>query len=265
MNKFRLHPLYDLEGAIGTESGVNDVPAAEVQSDVVETGVDNKVEAEPNNYEKAFAKRLTSEREKIEKELREKWETESAEKYKPATKAAQYLQKKYGITDETTLLKQLEEADLEEEAEREGLPASVIKERQEAARDREALKQYQTKEEQQQQYQTFRSNLEKFATEKQADANEIHQYMHDNQFPADKVELAYKTMQSDKVLAEKAEFDAKKEEFKKNAVKEYLDSKKAPKAEGKGAAGIVGQGAPGSWQAADARFKARIEAANKSV
>lgn len=258
----RLHPVYEIDGAIGAESGVEVTQEAAEQTDtsVVEPGAEKEVAAEPNNYEKAFAKRLQAERDKWQKDNEDKYKD-----YETNQKAAQFLQKRYNISDPQALREQIELADLQDRAEEQNITPEMQK-RLDVLEQKAALAdKFQQEQEQQQQYQTFRSNLDKFAAEKQASADELHQYMYENQFPPEKMELAYKTMQADKVLAEKEAFEAQKEQFKKDSVKEYLDSKKAPKAEGKGAAGVVGQGAPGSWQAADARFKARIEAANKSV
>jgi hypothetical protein len=258
MNKFRMYPLYEIDGAIGAESSIEQV--APDESQVIEPGVEKEVVAEPNNFEKAFAKRLAA------KEA--EWEAKNSEKYKDYEtnqKAAQFLQKRYNISDAQALREQIELADLQDRAEEQNITPEMQR-RLDALEEKAALAdKFQQEQEQQKQYQTFRSNLDKFASEKQASADELHQYMFDNQFPPEKMELAYKTMQADKVLEEKAAFEANKEQFKKDSVKEYLDSKKAPKAEGKGAAGTLGQGPPGSWQAADARFKARIEAANKPV
>lgn len=264
MNKFRLKLNLQLfaEEMAAVEPGVEVVPAAEVQTEtpVIEPGVEKEVAAEPNNYEKAFAKRLQAERDKWQKENEDKYKD-----YETNQKAAQFLQKRYNINDSQALREQIELADLQDRAEEHNITPEMQK-RLDVLEQKAALAdKYQQEQEQQQQYQTFRSNLDKFAAEKQANADELHQYMFDNGFPSEKMELAYKTMQADKVLAEKEAFEASKEQFKKDTLKEYLDSKKAPKAEGKGAAGIVGQGPPGSWQAADARFKARIEAANNSV
>ncbi|MNN82492.1 hypothetical protein D3C81_1994300 [compost metagenome] len=74
MSKYRYTlnlQLFADDGAV--ESGVDEVPAAEVQPETPEfesadqTGVDEMAAAEPeklNNFEKAFAKRLAAEREK---------------------------------------------------------------------------------------------------------------------------------------------------------------------------------------------------------
>jgi hypothetical protein len=258
----RLHPLYDVEGDIGTESGVDttQVAAEQTETPVIESGAEKEVAAEPNNYEKAFAKRLAA------KEA--EWEAKNAEKYKDYDtfkKTTSYFQQRHGYTDLMAMNEDIELAELQARAEKENVPTEVLKRIDQLEAEAAEGKVLKEQQQQQQQYQTFRSNLEKFATEKQSSADELHQYMFENQFPPDKMELAFKTMQADKVLAEKEAFEAGKEQFKKDTIKEYFYSKKAPKAEGKGAAGVVGQGRAGSMQAADARFKARIEAANNSV
>jgi hypothetical protein len=48
-------------------------------------------------------------------------------------------------------------------------------------------------------------------------------------------------------------------------VKEYLDSKKAPKAEGTGSAGFQTQGPPKSFADAEARALARIRSASTNI
>lgn len=259
MRKFRL-PLNlqlfsdELGAEQGTDPGVEVAPAAEVQPEPevpAETGVESEAAAEPkqSNFEKAFAKRLA--------EAQAKWEAEYAEKYKDYEtyrKATEYLQKQSGINDIMTLKEQIELAELNERADRENVPPEVLKridELEAKAARAEALEKQQAEA---QQYQEFRADLDKFAAEKGVNGDELYNFMVENNIG--NKEVAYKALRAEQL-------EQQLETAKKDAVREYLASKQAPKAEGAGSAGVVNvDTSKMSWQELQAHTVAKLNAMN---
>lgn len=258
MFKVRLHPLFNEEGAIGAESGVENVSAAETQTSEVtadQSGVDTQAAAEPekqNNFEKAFAKRLA--------DAQTKWEAENSEKYKDydtLKKTTEYFQQRHGYNDLMTMKEDIELAELQERAEKENVSPETLKridELEAKAAKGEALEQQQ---QQAQHYQEFRTNLEAFAKEKSANADELHQYMYDNQLNS--MDVAYKAMRADQL-------EQQLTTAKEDSIKEYLASKQAPRVEGStGAAGTQSvDTSKMSWKDLDRHAAARLEAAKNA-
>lgn len=256
MFKVRLHPLFNEEGAIGAESGVEAVPAAEEQAtpqvETSEPGVNEEVAAEPerqNNFEKAFAKRLAA------KEA--EWEAKNAEKYKDydaLKKTADFFQQRHGFNDLMSMKEEIEMAELQQKAEANNISPEMqkrLESLEEKAAKADVLEQQQ---QQTAQYQEFRSSLEKFAAEKNANADELHKYMFDNQIGS--MDVAYKAMRADQLEQQLAT-------AKEDSIKEYLASKQAPKVEGSiGAAGTQSvDTSKMSWKELDKHAAARLEAA----
>lgn len=282
-------PFFNQDGAAGggagetgeTQPGVDDAPAAGEQQDGSEeskTGVDEKTAAgsdeakepqEPKDPEKAFAKRLQAERQKWEAERkaeREKWEAElkaELEKYKDYDvhkKASEYLMRTAGISDPLTLKEEIELAELQERAEKEKVPASVLKRIDELEQKAKKAEEMEAAQKQMQEWQEFEASLKSFCEGKEIDGKpvdhmELWKFMHDNGIS--KPEAALKAMKAD-IL------EAKLETAKNDAIKEYLESKKGPKPGPEGAAASQTPGPAGSWKEAERRALERMRAARQA-
>lgn len=237
--------------------GVEEAPAAVEQSSEVtepETGVEETAAAEqkePNNYEKAFAKRLSAEKAKWENEANEKFKGYDDYKY-----LAEYMQQANNGADMLTLKEQIELERLQQRADQANVPPDVLKRIDELEAKAAKAEEYEQQQAQQTELQQFRSSLEAFAKEKGANVDELHQYMFDNQIASP--EVAYKAMRAEQLEKELAT-------AKETAVKEYLQSKASPKVEGNGTPGVVNQD-PSKMEWGDIRQRAmaRIQAATQS-
>jgi hypothetical protein len=261
--RYRLHPLFEMEGAIGAESGVETAPVAEEQSQVNEntadeSGVESKAAAEPekqNNFEKAFAKRLAAER--------EKWEKDQSEKFKgfdDYKKAAEYLQKTSGISDMLTLREEIELSELRERAEEANVTPEMLKRIDQLEAKAAEADEMKAKAQQEREWQEFETSLKTFCDGKEIDGKqvdhiELWKFMHENGVA--KPEVAFKAMKAE-IL------EAKLETAKTDAVNEYLKSKQAPKVEGTtGAAAQTELPPPSTWKEAEQRAMERLRAARQ--
>jgi hypothetical protein len=267
-NKLKLDLQLFSEDMEAVETGVEDVPAAEVHEEVVEsseTGVEPTVAAEPekqNNFEKAFAKRLAAEREKWQKEVSEKYGD-----YDTHKELSTYLQEVNGL-DALSLKERIELDRLQARAEKENVPPEVLKRiddlEAKSARLEEIEKQQQTE----QLNNLFWKAADDFVKDKGFTKEELNQLLVDNRMTVDptdpedverKFNMAYKAMKADQLEKELAS-------AKETAVKEYLQSKTAPRVEGSGAPGVVQEDTSKlSWKELEARMVARIQAANQST
>lgn len=223
------------------DPGVESAPAAEVQETEVtdsNPGVESQAAAEPekqNNFEKAFAKRLADAQAKWEADKQAELQKmqEQYKDYDVLKKATEYLQKTSGIQDLMSLKEQLELTELQERADRENVPPDVLKRIDELEVKAAKAEEYEKQQQEAQTIQQFESSLKTFCEGKEIDGKplshqELWQYMHENEIS--KPESAFKAMKAD-IL------EAKLETAKQDAVKEYLESKKAPKVEGSGSPG----------------------------
>lgn len=259
----RLHPLFEMEGAIGAESGVETASVAGEQSQVNETtanesGVESQAAAEPdkqNNFEKAFAKRLSAER--------EKWDKEQSEKFKgfdDYKKAAEYLQKTSGISDMLTLREEIELSELRERAEEANVTPEMLKRIDQLEAKAAEADEMKAKAEQEREWTEFETSLKTFCEGKEIDGKpvnhvELWKYMHENE--VSKPEVAFKAMKAEML-------EARLETAKTDAVNEYLKSKQAPKTEGStGAAAQTDLPPPKSFKEAEERAAARIRASRQ--
>jgi hypothetical protein len=251
----KLYPFFDMDGAIGADSGVEQVSAAETQQDESyssETGVESQVAAEPEKnggFEKAFAKRLSSEREKWQREVEERYKD-----YDIAKKATEYLMRTSGIDDPMTLKEQLELADLQERADRENVPTEVIRRIDQLEAKAAKAEEYERIQEQQKFYSNFRSQLDAFIKDKGVDAEALEQFMIDNR--VSDMNIAYRAMKFDEVSKDR-------EKIEKEAVTRYLDSKKAPKAEGSGTPGYTAPSTPKTFEEARRNALEMMRSANQ--
>lgn len=264
MFKVRLHPLFDEEGDIG--AGVDTVPAAEEQATpqvepASETGVDTKAAAEPekqNNFEKAFAKRLA--------EAEKKWQAETAEKYKDYEthkELSSYFQQ-INNADAITLKERIELERLQERAEKENVAPEVLKRIDMLEEKAAKADQLEQKQQETERVNSYFSSLNEFVKDKGVDAQALNQFMIDNELPynPNAIEKSFGVA----MAAFKAdEYKAKLETAKKDAIDEYLGSKKAPKAEGStGAAGFqTADTSKMSWKDVTKAAAARVDAAKQ--
>lgn len=252
-------PFFNMEGDIGSDPGVESVPAAEEQTleTTSEPGVETQADAEPekqNNFEKAFAKKLAAEREKWEAERQK--ELEKYKDYEVLQKATQYLQKTSGINDIMSLKEQLELAELQERAEEQNVPPEVLKRIDELEAKAKKAEEYERIQGEAQQRQSFEQSLMEFVKDKEGvDHNQLWSYMFDNGIS--NMEIAYKAMRAEQLEQQLANAE-------KQAVEKYLASKKAPRAEGGGATAFqTTDTSKMSWEEIDRVAAARLRAANQ--
>lgn len=265
MFKFRwLTPLFEAEGAIGAESGVENVPAAGEQSQRTEvnadpSGVETKGAADPeqqNNFEKAFAKRLSAKEAEIEAKFAEKYKG-----YDDYKLAAEYLQKTSGIGDILTLREQIELQQLQERAEEANVPPEVLKRIDQLEAKAAKADEMEAEAKQKEEWQSFETSLKDFCKDKTLDGKavdhmDLWKYMHENEVT--KPDVAFKAMKADLL-------ESKLETAKTDAVKEYLATKTGVKTEG--SQGAAAQSAPvptGGFKGAEQRAVERMRAAREA-
>jgi exonuclease VII large subunit len=253
--------MFYSDEAVGGEipSGVETESAAEIQTETPtegsETGVDTPPAAEEkqNNFEKAFAKRLAAEREKWDQEKQQL--VDQYKDYDVFKQATSYLQKTTGIEDLMSLKEEIELSELQERAESQKVSPEIqrrIEELEEKARKADEMEE-QSK--MQEEYKSFRTNLEEFATSKNMEADKLHNFMYEKKISD--FEVAYDALRA-------KELESQLDNAKKDAVKEYLASKNAPKAEGStGSPALENVDTSSlSWDQIRERAAARIRAAN---
>lgn len=248
----RLHPLFNADGDIGAESGVEDVSAAEGQEvESYESGEDNVVAAEPekqDGYEKAFSKKLAAERAKMESEYAERYKD-----YDTHKELSDYLTQVNGM-DAMSLKEQIELERLQTRAEQDGISVELQKRldvlESKAAKADEMEQQQQQRE----QWQEYESSLKTYCEGKeidgkQLDHKELWKYMHEN--GTSKPEVAFKAMRHD-VLEQQLQ------SAKKDGVKEFLSAKGSiPTVQGANAQGQVISATPKTFAEARARAMQR--------
>lgn len=268
------HYKLDLQFFAEEDPGVEDVSAAETPSietpevetpetvSESETGAEKQVVAEPekqNNFEKAFAKRLAAERSKWDAEVNEKYKD-----YDTHKELSQYLQE-INNADALTLKEQIEMSRLQQRAEQNEISPEMQKRLEYLeGRDAKAIEL-----EQQQAEQTrisaYFNTLEGFVKDKGIDAAKLNAFMVENELPYDPTKpeksfnVAYKAMKADELEQQLAT-------AKESAVKEYLQSKTAPRVEGSGAPGTVIQDTSKmDWSDIRKIAAARIDAAKQQT
>ena len=259
----RLHPLLDADGEIGAVSDESlSVDSSEIAAEQTQETPVEQVTTEDVTKQESFAKRL---KESISKE-RENWEKEQAEKYKDyetLKKTTEYFQKRHGYSDLMTMQEDIELAELQERAEKQEVSPEIQRRLEEleakAAKGEELEKQQQEA----QRVTAYFSALDEFVKDKGVDSKALNQFMIDNELqynPNDMTKsfnVALKAMRAD-------ELEAKLQTAEKDAVKNYLESKKAPRVEGSGAPGQVQQDPPKTFEEAAKRSRERFRAARQN-
>ncbi|MEK3838654.1 hypothetical protein [Paenibacillus sp. FSL R7-0128] len=244
------------------QSGVEETPAAEVTETpeaVIESesGANEEVAAEPekqNNFEKAFAKRLAAERSKWDAEVNEKYKD-----YDTHKELSQFLQEQNGL-DALTLKEQIEMSKLQSRAEDNQISPEMQKRLETLEQKAAKADQLEQLQQQEQQTRTYFDTLTKFTEGKDHNAEELNKFMIENELTYDptniekSLNLAYKAMRAEKLEAEL-------KTAKESAVKEYLQSKSAPKVEGAGTPGVVVEDTSKmGWNDINKRVAARMAA-----
>ncbi|OKP91415.1 hypothetical protein [Paenibacillus sp. P32E] len=263
-------PLWNVDEEIGSASESSSVEDTATAVETETASVTDTSEADVTKQQ-SFAHRLKESTEKALAEERAKWEKETSEKYKDYDtyrKATEYLQKTSGIDDVMTLKEQIELQELNERAEQQNVPPEVLKRidelEQKAARGEELEKKQQAEEINN----LFWKAAESFVEGKDVSKEDLNKYMIENDVFIDptnpeaadrKFNMAYNAMKAE-------EYKTQLTTAKETAVKEYLQSKSAPKVEGSGSPGIVTEDTSKmDWKDINARIVARMNAANQST
>lgn len=256
-----------MEDEIIEQTGVEDVSAAETSNETPEvvteseTGAKEEVAADPakqNNFEKAFAKRLAAERSKWDAEVNEKYKD-----YDTHKELSQYLQEINGA-DALTLKEQIEMSKLQARAEDNQISPEMQKRLETLEQKAAKVDELEHKQQEEQRISAYFNTLEGFVKDKGIDAAKLNAFMVENELPYDPAKpeksfnVAYKAMKAD-------ELEQQLTTAKESAVKEYLQSKTAPRVEGSGAPGtIVEDTSKMSWNDIRQRAAARIAANNQT-
>lgn len=204
-----------------------------------ETGESTEVVSDPK-VETAFAKRLATEREKIRAELSEQYKD-----YDTHKQVSEYFREVNNYDDVLSLKEQIEMERLQTRAEQSQVPPEVQKRLEELESKAAKADEMEAQQKQNDWYKGFRGELGTFAKEKGIEVDDLEKFMIDNK--VGNMDIAYKAMKFQDV-------ESAKTEIEKDAVKKYLESKKAPKTEGTSSPAYVRPESPKSW--AEARERA---------
>lgn len=255
MKKYRhslnLQTFNDGETVPEVPTGVEEVPAAEEQP-IETTQTEDKADA-------AFAKRLAASLSAKEKEWEEKKQAElqalkdQYKDYDTYKKATEYLQKTSGISDIMTLKEEIEMQELQERAEKENLPADVLKRLDELEAKAKRADELEAQTQQAKEIEEFEKSIREFCKDKTIDGEAVdHEklwsFMAEHQIG--NPEIAFKAMKAD-ILENKLA------EAKKAGVQEYLESKKGVKTGGGAPTGS--DAPPKSLEEAEKRAIARLK------
>lgn len=225
MNKFRwLSPLLDADGEIGAAS--EESSSVESSEIAAEQTHESEVVTEDISKSASFAKRLSEEK--------VKWDKETTEKYKDYDlhkDLSGYLSELNGGVDLLSLKEQIEMDRLERRAEENSATPEMqrrLEELEAKAAKGEKLEQDQ---QENQRVTTYFSTMDKYLEGKGVDSKDLNQFMVDNKLQYDpenmekSFDIAYKAMKAD-------EFEKKANEKESETIKRYLAAKNAPKVEG---------------------------------
>jgi hypothetical protein len=250
MFKFRLHPLFDMEGDIGSPS---------VEGEAEASGTETASVPDPNGNtaddvakQESFSKRL---KESVAKE-RQAWEAEQAEKYKDYDlhkELSTYLSDLNGGVDLMTLKERVEMERLQERADELGIPPEMQRRLEQLEAKAAKADQLEQQQQQKDEWSKFETSLKQFCEGKEIDGNpvdhsELWKYMHEN--GTSSPEIAFKAMRHDAL-------EKKLETAEKEGVKKFLQAKGSiPTVAGKTATGQTFSAAPKTF--AEARQRAML-------
>lgn len=225
MRKFKSHPYYNVEGEIGAVSEESlSVDSTEIAA--VQTTEETVTPTEDVSKSASFAKRLSEEK--------SKWEKETSEKYKDYDlhkDLSSYLSELNGGTDLITLKERAELERLERRAEKEDVSPEVLKRIDDLEAKAAKGVELEQKQQETERVTTYFSTMDKFLEGKGTESKDLNQFMIDNGLTYDATnmeksfDIAYKAMKSE-------EFEKKANEKESETIKRYLASKNAPKVEG---------------------------------
>lgn len=219
-----------VENVVAAVPQENEAPPAAVENEPAESG--DKVEA-------AFAKRFAAERAKLESEYAERYK--DFDRYKGIS---EYFREMNEMSDVSELSDRIEMERLQERAQQAQVSPEVQRRLEELEAKAAEADQLREQQNVQSWYKDFRADLDKFAADKQASADEIEQYMIENQIS--NYEIAYKALRF-------ADAEKQREEIEKAAIARYIESKKAPNVVGAGGiAAPVPAASPKTWDQARA-------------
>lgn len=262
------------EDEIEVQTGVDVAPAAEVSSEEPETavvepseeGAKEEVAAEPekqNNFEKAFAKRLAAEKAKWEKDVSEKYKD-----YDTHKELSEYLQEINGA-DALTLKETIELEKLQQRAEKNETTPEMQKRIEELEEKSAKFDEFQEQQAKDYTDKIFWGAADKFVEGKGISKEDLNEFMRENEIIVSdvtnqeqmerKFTIAYNAMKAE-------EYKQQLATAKETAVKEYLQSKTAPKVEGSGTPGVVHEDTSKmEWTDINQRIIARMKAAEQST
>lgn len=209
----------------------------------------------PLDDSKAFAKRLEERTQKALAEERAKWEQEVNQKYGNYNQYQQsmdYLMQRGGYSSFEEFQAAINEAQLAERAEKAGVDPEFqqrVESLEERARRADELEQQQ---QQEQMYSQFQSALKDFSQQKGVDPTELESFMMENQIA--NFDIAYRAWHYEQMQNDL-------QNAKDVAVKEYLQSKKAPKVEGAGTPGVIKDAPPKDFNESRQRALERLRSA----
>ncbi|WP_199926380.1 MFS transporter [Brevibacillus brevis] len=252
---------YFSEGEMPFED--NPATVESVESEEVAPSQTEAQETEPQEdgieQHRAFAKRLAERTEKAVAEERAKWQAEQApyhqelQRYK--TLSEQMMQFS-GHSDLDSLQQALQQELLQAQAAQHQVPVEVMQRLNELERRAERADELEHKWQSQQALNTFYSDLDQFMQGKEDVTTEsMIDYM--VQTGLSNFDVAYKALRADLL-------EQKLATAQQDAVKQYLESKKAPLVEGAGSApGVVADAPPKTWAESQQRALARLRAMNQ--
>jgi hypothetical protein len=266
MFKMKLHPFYEMDGAIGDSpsvEGTDETVSTETAS-VQETPI-TEVSAETAESESSFARRLREHSEKEVRAARESWEKEVGEKYKDYDthkELSSYFQQINGL-DAMTLKERIEMEQLQERAEQQNVPPEVMKRLDELEAKAAKVDEFEQQQQVEQVTKTYFSTLGEFVKDKGVTPEELNQFMIENELtynPGDMTKsfnLALKAMKAD-------QYEKQAQEKETDTIKRYLASKNAPKVEGSTGAAAVQtvDTRKMSWDQIDKHAAERVRAMN---
>lgn len=252
-NDFSMNLQFFSDDLGGEPTGVEDVPAAgepgnePINEPSNEPGVEDKGQAaaEPNNFEKAFAKRLSAER--------DKWQSEVSTKYGDYDKvkqAADYMLKQSGMQDFNKLYEAIQQEMLNERAQQHNVPPEVMKRLEELETKAQTAEKYEQEKMYEQAYKMFRADVEKAVEGTDIKADELDNFMKENDIG--NINVALKALKAD-ILEQKLA------SAEKDAMKKLINAKGSiPKVEGNKATGSTLPGTPKTLADARARAMERL-------
>ncbi|MFE1630383.1 MFS transporter [Brevibacillus reuszeri] len=255
----------DLQHFSEGEIPIEDAPASadSVESEEVAPSQTEAPETEPQDdgieQHKAFAKRLSERTEKAVAEERAKWEAEQAgyrqelDRYKTLS---QQMMQYSGHSDLDSLQQAIQQELLQAQAAQHQVPIEVMQRLNDLEQRAERAAELEHKWQSHQALNTFYSDLGQFMEGKE-DVTQESMIDFMLQTGLSNFDVAYKALRADQL-------EQKLATAEQDAVKKYLESKKAPKVEGAGSApGLVAEQHAKTWEEARERALARLRSINE--